>query len=471
MANTRRSSLLDVPASVLQLVDYDRLIPTISGDEDNRAQPTITAEVRMEYISSGYILSVTSKNPTGYSGYYEGMYPEYCFIYEVQAGEDADKFIKVMVLGDMEVLPAESNGEAGTRYRSNNYTKVFDDIQELQVARDTIIRSLYALYTNVATINRATEAMVDESVVIPTDINSSLDEVVKKLLESKAAYLQTKAMILAYEAEIAVLGKVYTRVKTAEDNLKLVNVALNEIGTPDQLAQSQAFFKTFGETLDRLDASYKATHEINPSIESAVTATDSALETATTTTSTVRSTLAASGKEMIDLTSGAPKSRMQAYVASVDTALESIEFALGASNHEIVTLKTVDIPQINFSLGTPAHLTMRGNYEADKDKAATGILGVQSMLAQIVPMIKVLAGVIQTTSASSRRIQAAMDAAQTKRDQLIVDADGTGGYAEHISNYIIQIQQYAPNFNPEQPFYRWVVNIEVSGSCPQETGV
>lgn len=464
MATPKQSSLSTVPEIIRQLTEYERLIPPLSAADN--ADPTITADITMELLDSGYKLSVTATKPAGYTEYYSGLYPERCFIYEVQSGESADTFIKVMQLGDMEVIPAVSNGEAGTRYRTDSYANVYDNIQELQVARDTVINNLYALYTNVSTINRATSAMANESMVIPTDINTDLDTLVVKLLDAKASYLQTQAMVLAYKAEVSALGKIRIRVKSAEDQLKLVNVALNEIGTPDQLAQAQAFYKTFGETLDRLDSAFVAGEEVTPAIEAAATEAADATSAAIATATQQKADLRIPGSDLANtaVTSGyAIAPDVRSYVDSVNAAFDAIIGSVTISNDELLVIKQIQIPLIHATVGSASASSMRSQYESDKDIAARGIIGVQTMLSQIVPMIKTLAGIVQTTSESSSRIQALIETAETRLLQLTDDA---ALYLEAITSYTTQIQQYAPNFNPEQPFYRWVVNIEVVSSQP-----
>ena len=454
------TTVMGLPALVRERTEFERLIPPLVGSV--QVTPTVTANVTMELIDSGYKMDVEVTTPTGYTEYYGDLNPHYCFVYTVSA-EGADEFIQVMTLGGMESISSESSGVAGEKYRSNVYVKVFADVQELQVARDIILDSLFALYTNVATINRATSAMKDSSVVIPTDINKSLDAIIVKLLDSKAAYLQTKALVLAYKAEIDAFGKIRIRVKTAEDQLKLVNVALNEIGTPDQLAQSQAFYKTFGETLDRLDAAYQGNDYIMAKTTSASVAAETTVSNSVATVTTQRTDLREPGEDLLaELTAGTDEHTLaQTYISSVGSSLNAIQAALGYSYVELTNIVRVDIPNIESNMLTPAVTSMRSQYEADKDKAARGITGVQTMLAQIVPMIKVLADIVVSTSSSSRAIQASIEVAQTRLVQAEADAVN---YSNAITAYTTQIQHYAPNFNPEQPFYRWVVNIEVVAS-------
>ena len=453
------STLDDVPNLLKKRLDYESLIPPLSGSD--QPIPTVTAKIVMELLTSGYQLRVDMSTPVGYSSYYEGLHPEFCFIYTIPAGEEEAEFLRVMQVGEMETLPITAAEAAGDVYRKSTYVKVFEDIQELRIARDIIITNIYALYTNMATIDKSTAALRDELLVVPTDITSKLDETVVKLLNSKASYLQTQAVKIAYEAELEALGHIQLRVKSAEDQLKLVDVALHEIGTPDQLAQSQVFFKTFGEILDRLDLATAANEKMTPVIEAASNEAGNALSSVVETVEKVKTDLSIPGSNLKNLavTSGyAHSADVASYVDSVVTAFNTIINAITPSQEKLTIINALQLPALRSASLVPSATSMKGQYESDKVVAARGIRGVQTMLSQVVPMIKVLADIMQTTASSSRRVQATVETALVKIGQLNTDAES---FKNAIANYTTQIQQYVPSFNPDQPFYRWTVNIDV----------
>ena len=135
----------------------------------------VHAEVHFLRSESSFCLTITISDPKAFAPYYKDMHPEHPFIYTRIPGGDSsnDTFDKVMVLGDMERLDIDRAAVADAgQYRTNVFSKCYDDVQEALAAQELLLHDLYNTYSDVADVDEYVKQLKDTELTIPIDTNN-----------------------------------------------------------------------------------------------------------------------------------------------------------------------------------------------------------------------------------------------------------------------------------------------------------
>jgi len=446
--------------------EYERMIPPLGNWEG--AMPHVTTETETIVAGDQFSLRVTVSNPREFSQYYMALSPEACFVYEVVGGTDEDTFVKVASLGDFEQYPASSNGIAGSKYRTSTYEKLFDDIQELQIAKDQIKKALYDLYQNVVIASNATYSVGTEKQNIPSDINDELDAHLSRYLTLKASILQTKGMLLAYAAEKTVLEGIKVRVLTSIDSLKSITAALQSLGTPSQTVKTLTLFADFESTLNRIDEAYQASHTYVTEASAVVTEANTVINDAISITSELQKDITKQGTSLTtecNKQSGCSGTdfgnQLQSFIDASKAALTTVSTALLSYESDYVA-RLNEIQAKASSIGSE---TLFAQYQKDSVLAMTGIQNVQKVLQSVAPTLKVLNDVLYSVEQSRNKIESNLSEVEDTINQLNIDVEQ---YTKEATDHIQAIRNFVPDFNPENPFYRWNITINVVGGPTNE---
>ena len=434
----------------------------------------IKATVTVTQTTDKFELKVALSEPNLFGTYYSDKSPNHAFIYRrvLGQGDDRDIFVKVFNIGDMEsiAIDADSLKEDDELYRTNTYTAVFSDIQNVTAAREVLLHDLYTAYNNIAAVFQNTKQINESTLIIPTQTNDQVRKWIGQLKIAKQQQFITNAMIRAKKEEIKSLDETLLKSRVYVTELNVLTLTMKEMGNPSALVASARVFDTFLSSLEAIDRMH--THLTEQAdldkgeAEDIVGKINELLNDAIG----YRNTIAAEYTESIKMgiENAAATSAccpftvtLGASIKSSNGAFQSYDESVVAKLGEIASVyTTLVIPRLNIlSLNSQSIVaeSQEKAYNTAKVSITVASTALSKMLLKVSPMIVSLSDLSQSMDTISGRIITRL--ADAKEELRVSEEETAPNIIATIDALVLKITGYIPNFSENDPMFTWCVNI------------